>query len=85
MSAHRYTDCRVDCDHEGCGRSEFGGNLSLMEPTAAETRRVLKRRGWLVDVPAHPADDRRRLDFCPAHKTQGAREEAARAAGEKEQ
>ena len=72
MSAHRYTDCRIDCDHPGCGRTEFAGNLSLMEPTAAELRKVLKRRGWRVAilVPlAMPDDGERSLrkDFCPEH------------------
>lgn len=65
MSAHRYTDCRIDCDHPGCGKCEFAGHFTVEATTAAEARRALKRAGWTVGV---KSDDGERKDFCPAHK-----------------
>ncbi len=55
-------------------------DLSLMDGTAADVRKALKRRGWSVNVPdpnwvlVHQMGSRargRRLDFCPKHKPGG--------------
>jgi hypothetical protein len=64
MSAHRYTDCRIDCDQPGCPRSEFASHLDLMDATAGNARKVLARRGWKVGVSdGHGIT----MDFCPEH------------------
>lgn len=65
MSAHRLTDCRIDCDHPGCGDAAFATHLSLMDPTAAEARKMLKAYGWQVGV---GGEDGVRRDFCPNHR-----------------
>lgn len=65
MSAHRLTDCRIDCDEPGCGQSEFAGLLTPADLTAAEARKVLKARGWQVGIPDGHGT---RMDFCPEHK-----------------
>jgi hypothetical protein len=69
VSAHRYTDSRIDCDHEGCGRSEFASSLGVGEPKAARARKILKARGWQVCVPVTDEyGEARRADYCPEHK-----------------
>jgi len=76
MSAHRYTDCRIDCDYPDCGQSEFAGNLNTMAPTAANARTILQARGWKVGIPAPELGDRQRADYCPEHAGRIAREDS---------
>jgi hypothetical protein len=64
MSAHRITDCRIDCDWLNCGQSEFAGNLNTADMTAVNARMILKRRGWKVGL---LGTDRTRRDYCPEH------------------
>jgi hypothetical protein len=87
VSAHRYTDCRIDCDRQDCGRSEFASLLGLMEPTAAEARRILKARGWQVNVSAQDEGGGWwRADYCPLHKPgENVRDMLAREAAEAEE
>ena len=73
MSAHRYTDCQIQCDYPGCVASEFGGNLNLRNTRASGVRQTLEARGWAVNVfePSifnEQMSSGRRLDYCPAHK-----------------
>lgn len=65
MSAHRYTDSRIDCDHPGCVRSEFASHLDLTDATATNARAVLERCGWQVGISDGHGT---RMDFCPEHK-----------------
>jgi len=66
VTAHRYTDSRIDCDHPaGCFQFEFASRLELVDATAAAARKILKARGWAVSV---PGEDGSRRDYCPAHK-----------------
>lgn len=72
MSATSWTDWTVSCDaEEGCGESlgthETDCGTAAAPGTAADVRRVLRRRGWAVSVP-DSAGGRRRKDFCPAHR-----------------
>jgi hypothetical protein len=78
MSTFSHTDWTVICngttDGWPCGKSERTDALDLRDgSTAADVRRVLKRRGWAVNVP-NPDQDAllRRLDFCPDHKPETA-------------
>lgn len=67
MSAHKVTDCRIDCDEPGCGACEFAGSIAMTpDLTAAAARKVLKARGWQV---GRSDGHGTRQDFCPEHAT----------------
>lgn len=73
MSAFPHTGWTVICNGETdgrpCPKSERTDTLDLMDGTAADVRRVLKRWGWAISVPNPDPDSvLRRLDFCPDHK-----------------
>lgn len=77
MSAFSHTDWTVTCN----GTSEDG--LPCMAQwntgteggiTAKDARTQLKKRGWLVNVPAvDKSNNVRRLDYCPKHRPDGRR------------
>lgn len=76
MSADSFTDHRISCNWPECTAERWGSQTGLRDRfTAADVRKVLKKRGWLVSVRQDPAlgipmpgDKRKRLDFCPVHK-----------------
>ena len=75
MSAFSHTDWTVICNgtnEDGTPCAAYGrtDEIDRMDTTTARgVRRVLKRHGWLVGVPAEGTRrGRRRLDFCPDHK-----------------
>lgn len=72
MSASSFTDHCISCDYPECGVFTWMSHLDLRDlTTAAELRKVLKDRGWRVNV--RPSDNPRllirqsRLDYCPEH------------------
>lgn len=73
MSACPVPDVRIDCNHGGCTRSEFGSHLGVSDPiTAAKARKRLRRLGWLTAVENKTEtetyiDRGPRLDYCPDH------------------
>lgn len=67
MSASSFTDWSISCDHPGCDRQQWASNISnVIHPTAADVRKVLKRCGWVVNIPAGDGS-RKRKDYCPHH------------------
>ena len=70
MSTFSHTDWTVTCDGPGCLAQLRTDQIGGMNPTAADVRKSLKRRGWAVNVrqPSHDGLRERRLDFCPKHK-----------------
>lgn len=69
MSVSSYTDWQVSCDQGGCPAEAWSSQIGLMDGTAASVRRILRQRGWLVNVPNPiPGGSPPRLDFCPNHK-----------------
>lgn len=66
MSAHRFTDCRIDCDYLGCNRSVFASQFTVMDPTAAEVRKLLKAQGWKTGIDSGEVRAPRK-DYCPEH------------------
>lgn len=70
MSASSYTDWQITCNQGGCPAHAWGSQIGLHDPiSAASVRRILRQRGWLVNVPnPSPGGSPRRLDFCPDHK-----------------
>jgi hypothetical protein len=78
VSAFSHTDWFVICNGTGddgspCPHQLTTADLGLGDGhcTAANVRMVLRKRGWLVSV--RPGNGYpRRLDFCPAHKSQAA-------------
>ncbi len=69
MSASSYTDWRIGCDQGGCTAEAWSSQIGLMDGTAASVRKILRRRGWLVNIPnPSPGGSPRRLDYCPNHK-----------------
>ena len=66
MSASSFTDWSVSCDHPGCDQQEFASNVEACDLTATALRSRLKRRGWVVSVPASDGS-RKRKDYCPHH------------------
>ncbi len=75
MSAHPYTDTRIQCDAPGCLSSVFGGHLDGTDTTARTVRRIIRRRGWLVGLPEPgmfgSGTSGQRLDYCPEHRDLG--------------
>jgi hypothetical protein len=76
MTTFSHTSWTVFCngtdgDGRPCVDSGNSDNLDLRDGTAAMVRSLLKRAGWLVNVPnPDPSDPYRRLDYCPRHKAQ---------------
>ena len=74
MSAFSHTDWTVICngtydDGTACMASGRTDEIDRNDVTTArDVRRILKARGWLVNVPVKDGTGRvRRLDFCPHH------------------
>lgn len=60
MSAIRYVETGVQCDHEGCTEMLYASQLGDGEGVKA-VRARLRERGWKTGV-GNP-----RRDSCPAH------------------
>jgi len=68
MSASRYVDYTVTCDHDGCVQGMHTSELPW-GATTADVRSKLERHGWTVAVRAPDAEwGAKRLDYCPDHK-----------------
>lgn len=75
MSAISHTDWTILCngtntDGTPCVASGRTDEIDRYDVrTARDVRRILKHRGWLVNVPAKDGTRRgQRLDFCPDQK-----------------
>lgn len=81
MSTFSYTDWTVICNGEDdglpCPEQERTDTLDLRDGSgAAHVRKILKARGWAVNVPQSEVQydstgrplRQQRLDFCPKHK-----------------
>lgn len=77
MSTFSYTDWTVICNgRDGDQACMEQGRTDIFDlqdgSTAADVRKILKREGWVVNVPNPDRESRiRRLDFCPKHKPEG--------------
>ena len=68
MSASSFTDWQIQCDQGGCKAQAWATELTTSDPTATAARRILRKRGWRVNM-LNPSEggSPRRLDFCPDH------------------
>ena len=74
MSTFSHTGWTVICNQGNCGAQDRTDTLGLRDGTAADVRRILKRRGWAVNIPnPSPGGRPKRLDFCPEHAYLAAR------------
>jgi len=74
MSAIRFTDMGVMCNHEGCAEMRYGSQLQLGEGmTVTAVRARLRPLGWktgvenIIRVSEREVEYGTRLDFCPDH------------------
>ena len=69
VSASNYTDWQIRCDHPGCDSAPWASEIDAADQNATSLRKVLKARGWTVDVKTwRGIHQNRHLDFCPDHK-----------------
>ncbi len=69
MSASSFTDWQIMCDASGCPSQVWDSEIESADQTAGDLRRVLKARGWTVNVKTwRGIHQHRHLDFCPDHK-----------------
>ncbi len=78
MTALRFTDMGVQCDHPGCADTRYGSQFGLgANMTVSAVRAVLKRSGWKTGIENILYEDEReidrgpRLDYCPEHAEDG--------------
>jgi hypothetical protein len=68
MSASSFTDWQIMCDAEDCLRQVWASEIDAADQTAGGLRKVLKARGWTVNVKTwRGIHQHRHLDFCPRH------------------
>lgn len=65
MSAMKWTDRGVSCDHPDCVNCLWGSELDNRSLTLARIRVIAARRGWRVKVPRPGGGPT--LDYCPLH------------------